>query len=47
MLDKIAQGQTHGHDAASTSMPKPRITGMALADLDATLPGKGKFTIGG
>ena len=46
MLDKIAQG------GGPDTMPiddyaKPRITGIALADLDAVLPGKGKFTIGG
>jgi hypothetical protein len=46
LLDKVAQGTSP--DAVPVELyPKPRITGVALADLDAVLPGKGKFTIGG
>jgi hypothetical protein len=46
LLDKVAQGTSP--DALPVELyPKPRITGIALGDLDAVLPGKGKFTIGG
>jgi hypothetical protein len=46
MLDRIAQGQSPD-SLTPQQFPKPRITGIALADLDVTVPGKGKFTIGG
>lgn len=46
LLDKVAQDQSTD-TLPLEQYPKPRITGIALADLDATLPGKGKFTIGG
>lgn len=46
LLDTVAKGGSPD-TLAMADYPKLRITGIALADLDATIPGKGKFTIGG
>jgi hypothetical protein len=46
MLDRVGEGQSV-ESLPLDQYPKPRITGIALADFDASIPGSGKFTIGG
>jgi hypothetical protein len=45
LLDTVARGESPDKLAPS-QFPKPRITGLALADIDMTVPGKGRFTVG-
>ena len=46
LLDTVAKGESPDK-LSPTQFPKPRITGIAIADMDMTIPGKGRFTIGG
>jgi hypothetical protein len=45
LLDTVSRGESPDK-LAPAQFPKPRITGLALADIDMTVPGKGRFTIG-
>ncbi|MDQ0468387.1 hypothetical protein [Labrys wisconsinensis] len=46
MLDRIARGESP-ETLPLEQYPKPRLAGIAMADLDVTVPGKGAFSIGG